>query len=65
MLRSQTNSGIQRNLYFSELSAKNFDSHIEVKFPLRLYYSRADLSEVAEPRSLPFSYSIVGTYPSP
>ena len=41
LLRSQLNSRILRNLHVCDQSLKIFDSHIEIKFLLRLYYSRA------------------------
>ena len=41
MLRSQTNSRITRYLHFCGLSPENFDKHIRIKFPMPLYYSRA------------------------
>ena len=41
LLRSQTNSQILRNLRFCDPFTPIFDKHIEIKLPLRLYYSRA------------------------
>ena len=41
LLPRQTNSRILRNLRFGDRFTPIFDKHIEIKLPLRLYYSRA------------------------
>ena len=46
LLPCQLNSQILRYLHFSDSFTPIFDKHVESRFPLRLYYSRAGFSQL-------------------
>ena len=64
MLRSETNTQILSNLHFSDPTPENFDSPSQIKFPLRLYYSRAGFLS-CRATSLHGSDSLGAVPPSP